>query len=126
MACKNSCNGFARVNSAAAYVDQVVAIERQRGTKVSAALDIAADALGLPARKVYSHHYQQPVTLPAACRAVRARFTAWLAADIARSEQIIAQRRALLAEMMGEPNADALGEGAGDARLDVVAGVVEE
>jgi hypothetical protein len=113
------------VISAATYVDRVVAIERQRGTKVTAALEIAADALGLPARKVYSHHYQQPVTLPAACRAVRARFTAWLAADIARTEQLIAQRRALLAEMR-DADADALGEIAGDVRVDSLAGVATE
>lgn len=118
-------NGICNVN-AVAYVERIVAMERGRGLKITHAIEVAADALGLSRRWVFSLYYEQP-TAPRAedATTLQSRFAAWLAADIQKSERIIAERRAMLAEMGGLDAAGALVSGERAARGAGVSAAVE-
>ena len=96
MWCKNFC-GRSRVLSATTYIDEIVRLQTQQGTQTTRAIEVAADALGLPRRWVYSRYYgQRAADRKLEAVTLRARFAAWIRADIEKSERIIAERRAML------------------------------
>ena len=98
-------------------VRDMVSTHRRAGNKIEVAFMDAAQALGVSPRWVRSVIRGEPaVVKPGRVAVLRARFTAWLAADIAKTETLIAERRALLAKL-GGCHADALAAGQGDLFL---------
>ena len=89
--------------SGAASLDLVrdmVSAERRTGSKAEVAFEDAAAALGVSTRWVRAVMRGEPAVVKDARRpSFLARYRAWLAADIARSEKLIAERKMLLALM---------------------------
>ena len=104
--------------SATAYIGEMVRLQTQTGTQITRALDVSAEALQLPRRWVYSRYYGErsaerriePTTL-------RARFTAWIRADIEKSERIIAERRLMLRALEDADAMAARADAAGGTRV---------
>ena len=98
-------------------VRDVVSTHRRAGNKIDVAIADTAEVFGVNVRWVRSVWRGEPAAIrPTRATTMRARFAAWLAADIARTERLIAQRRALLAKMENG-HADAMAAGQGDLFL---------
>jgi hypothetical protein len=98
-------------------VREVVTSHRRAGSKIEVAFLDAAVALGVTPRWVRAVVRGEPaIVKPGRVAALRAGFAAWLAADIERTEKLIAERRAMLAKME-DGHADAMAAGQGDLFL---------
>jgi hypothetical protein len=109
-------------------VRDMVSTHRRAGNKIEVAFMDAAEALGVSPRWVRSVIRGEPAVIkPSRIASLQARFAAWLAADIAKTESLIAERKMLLAKMENS-DAAALAAGQGDlflARAETVVATVK-